>query len=175
MKDAIDSSLDHLRQWMPWAEAEPTSLEEKRELLRSFQEAFHEGRDFVYGVFSPDEREVIGGAGLHTRVGDEALEIGYWTRASRVGRGFATEAAAALTNVAFTVCGVDRVEIHVDPANETSRRIPARIGFSEEARLRRRLPPRAGEKAPRDVLIFTLFATEYPGTPAAAASLELPR
>src|SRR5262249_27870811 len=31
MKDAIDSSLEHLRAWMPWAEAEPQTLAEKAE------------------------------------------------------------------------------------------------------------------------------------------------
>ena len=30
MKDAVDTSLDHLRPWMPWAEAEPSTLEQKR-------------------------------------------------------------------------------------------------------------------------------------------------
>ena len=28
LKDAIDSSLDHLRPWMPWAREEPKPLEE---------------------------------------------------------------------------------------------------------------------------------------------------
>ena len=33
-KEAIDSSLEHLRPWMPWAHAEPTTLEQKVQLLR---------------------------------------------------------------------------------------------------------------------------------------------
>lgn len=175
LKEAIDTSLDHLRPWMPWAAAEPTTVAEKAELLRSFREEFRRGRDFVYGIFSPDEREVIGGTGLHTRVGDDALEIGYWVRASRTGQGLATEAVAALTSVAFTVCRVDRVEIHVEPTNAASLRIPAKLGFAEEARLRRRLPPLAGQDARRDVVIFTLFAEEYPATPAAAVPFQLSR
>ncbi len=117
---------------------------------------------------------MLGGTGLHTRVGDDALEIGYWIRASRTGVGVATEAVAAFTSVAFTVCRVDRVEIRVEPANAASLRISTKLGFAEEARLRRRLPPLSGQDARRDVVIFTLFAEEYPATPAAAASFGLP-
>ena len=34
LKDAIDSSLEHLREWMPGAPDEPQELEEKAALLR---------------------------------------------------------------------------------------------------------------------------------------------
>jgi RimJ/RimL family protein N-acetyltransferase len=104
LKDALDSSLEHLRPWMPWARYEPEPLEAKVDLLRRFRGSFDLGQDFVYGIFSREESEVLGGTGLHTRVGDDAFEIGYWIRASRTREGLATEAAAALTRVAFDVC-----------------------------------------------------------------------
>ena len=168
LKEAVDSSLDHLRPWMPWAREEPQPLEEKVKLLRMFRGRFDLGEDFVYGVFSSDESEVVGGTGLHTRIGEGALEIGYWIRESRVGTGLATEAAAALTRVAFELCNVDRVEIRVDPTNEPSKAVPRRLAFAEEARLRRRLPAGEGED-PRDAIIFTVFRDEFGGTPAASA------
>ncbi|HEX6725188.1 MAG TPA: GNAT family protein [Gaiella sp.] len=171
LADAIDSSLDHLRPWMPWAHDEPRPLDDRIGLLRGFRGRFDLGEDFVYGIFSPDENEVVGGSGLHTRAGEEALEIGYWIRASAVGRGYARETTAALARVAFGVCGVDRVEIRVDPANEASLRIPRALGFSEEATLRRRLPAGKGE-APRDAVVFALFADELGRTPVAHAQLE---
>ena len=171
LKEAIDASLEHLRPWMPWANAEPQTLEEKVALLRGFRGRFDLGEDFVYGVFDPGGNEVLGGTGLHTRLGEGALEIGYWIRASRIGEGLATELSAALTRVAFELCGVDRVEIRVDPANERSAAVPRKLGFVEEATLRRRLP--AGEdEEPRDVVVFTLFRDRFAGTPAAAARVE---
>ena len=51
---------------MPWAHDEPQSLDEKVALLRLFRGNFDLGQDFVYGVFSADESEVLGGTGLHT-------------------------------------------------------------------------------------------------------------
>jgi RimJ/RimL family protein N-acetyltransferase len=167
LADAIDSSLDHLRPWMPWVHDEPRSLEERIELLRGFRGRFDLGEDFVYGIFARDEREAIGGSGLHTRAGEGALEIGYWVRASSVRRGYARETTAALTRVAFGVCGVDRVEIRVDPPNERSRKVPARLGYIEEATLRRRLEP-----GPRDVVIYSIFADGYEGSPASSAQIE---
>jgi len=82
-----------------------------------------------------------------------------------------TETVAALTCVAFTVCGVDRLEIHVDPANEISCRIPRRLGYAEEATLRRRIPPLPPESSRRDVVVFTLLAEEFRASPL--ASLEI--
>lgn len=92
-------------------------------------------------------------------------------RASRVGQGFARESTAALTSVAFRVCGVDRVEIRVDPSNAASLRIPRALGFTEEGTLRRRLPGREGD-APRDAVVFALFADELEASPVAAVALE---
>ena len=171
LKEAIDSSLDHLRAWMPWAHDDPQPLAEKVGLLRRFRGRFDLGEDFVYGLFDRTESEVVGGSGLHTRVGDGALEIGYWIRASRVGQGLATEATAALTQVAFAVAGVDRVEIRVDPANAASLAVPRKLGFVEEATLRRRLPV-ADAGAHRDAVVFTLFADEVDATPVAETALE---
>jgi RimJ/RimL family protein N-acetyltransferase len=171
LKEAVDSSLDHLRPWMPWAEDEPQPLDQKVALLRRFRGQFDLGQDFVYGVFSSGEEEVVGGSGLHTRVGEGAVEIGYWIRESRAGEGLATELSAALTRVAFEVCEVDRIEIHTEPANERSMAIPHKLGFMEEARLRRRLPHGEGRE-PRDAVIFSLFREDFAGTPSSSAQLE---
>ena len=171
LKEAVDSSLDHLRPWMPWAHDDPQTLEEKVELLRRFRGQFDLGQNFVYGLFPPDESELVGGSGFHLRVGDDAFEIGYWIRASKDGKGLATEATAALTRVGFEVCEIDRIEIHVEPENDKSARIPQKLGYLEEARLRRRLYAGPGGQ-PRDTIVFTMFRSDYPGTPAESAQLE---
>jgi RimJ/RimL family protein N-acetyltransferase len=171
LKDAVDSSIDHLVPWMPWALEEPQTLDEKTELLRRFRGQFDLGQNFVYGLFSRDESEQVGGSGFHLRVGDDAFEIGYWIRASEDGKGLATESTAALTRVGFEVCEVDRIEIHVEPANEKSARIPQKLGYVEEAHLRRRLYAAPGGE-PRDTVVFSMFRSDYPGTPASSAQLE---
>jgi RimJ/RimL family protein N-acetyltransferase len=166
LKDAIDTSLDHLRAFMDWAWAAPEPVGVVRKRLRSFRDAFRHGDDWIYGLFDPDGSELVGGAGLHRRVGPDALEIGYWIRASRLRQGLATEAAAALTRLAFEWCGALRVEIHVDPANAPSLAVAERLGYVREATLRRRLPPiRPGEPR-RDEVVFSLLDEEYAASPS---------
>jgi RimJ/RimL family protein N-acetyltransferase len=170
LKEAIDTSLDHLRPWMPWAADEPQELPAKVQLLRSFRGRFDLDTDYVYGIFNLEQTQVLGGAGLHTRIGPGALEIGYWIRASQINQGLATETAAALTRVAFEIHQVHRLEIHCDPANTRSAAVPRKLGYRHEAILRRRIPTRDG--AYRDSMIWTLLRDEYPATPAAACRLQ---
>ncbi|HEX5249626.1 MAG TPA: GNAT family N-acetyltransferase [Gaiellales bacterium] len=160
-KEAIDTSLDHLRPWMPWAEAEPTTLDQKRQLLTRFAEDFARGDDAVFGIFEPDERRVVGGTGLHPRLHGNAREIGYWIRADATGRGLAGESTAALTRVAFEVDGVDRMEIHCDPANVRSAAIPRRLGYEQ-----------ADGVDGNGHLIFRMLRDAYPSSPAANAAAQ---
>ena len=152
---------------MPWARNEPTSLEDKVALLRNWRAEFDLDSDYTYGIFSPDEREVWGGSGLHKRLAGSALEIGYWIRADLINRGLATETSAALTKVAFAVNKVDRVEIHCDPDNVRSAAIPRKLGFAEEALLRRRATKPDG--SPTDMAIWTLFLDQLGKSPVAHA------
>jgi RimJ/RimL family protein N-acetyltransferase len=169
LKDAVDSSIEHLRPFMPWTDDEPQPLEEKVALCRRFRAGFDAGENFTYGVFDAEERRQLGGAGLHPRIGPGGLEIGYFVRASEVRQGIATEAAAALTRVGFEVAEADRIEIRIDPRNEASLGVPARLGYEHEATLRRRLPDRDGEPL-RDLAIFTRFREDH--DPAAAPPLR---
>ena len=164
----MDSSIENLLPWMPWAADEPQTIEEKVDLLRNFRGRFDTDKDYVYAIFSRDEQEAVGGTGLHKRHGEDAFEIGYWIRESRAREGLATEASAALTRVAFELCEVDRVEIRTDPANERSRRVPLKLGYTEEATLRRRL----GYPEPRDVVVYSIFADGFAGSPVASAERE---
>lgn len=169
LQEAVAESVDQLRPWLPWARAEPLSLDARAELLRRFRGGFDLGSDFVYGIFSPDERQVLGGTGLHTRVGDGAREIGYWIRTGHLRAGYATEAAGALTRVAFEVDDVTRVEIRCDPENHASARIPARLGFTRDAVLRRRIA--AGGEL-RDAMIWSIFREEYERSASRAVAVR---
>jgi RimJ/RimL family protein N-acetyltransferase len=170
LKAAIDANLEHLRPWLPWAQYEPEDLQTKIERLRQWRGAFDLGQDFVYGIFNRQETQVLGSSGLHTRMGPEAREIGYWVHQDHINQGLATEAAAALTRVAFVIDRVARVEIHCGPENIRSQAVPRKLGFCHEATLRQRI--RTSDGKPRDTMIWTLLADEYPTTPATMAEIE---
>ena len=170
LKTAIDENIDYLRQWMPWAAHEPTSLQTKVELLRGMRAKFDLGQDFTYGIFNSDELRVLGGTGLHLRSGPRSREIGYWIHQAYANRGLATEVAGALTRVAFLIDEVDRVEIRCDPRNRASAAVARKLGFNHEATLRRRDVTGSGNW--RDTMIWSLFADEFPDSPAAAVTMK---
>ncbi len=169
LKAAVDASREHLQPWMPWAHQE-TTLQDQIERLRQVRAQFDAGKDFVYGVFSQDETQTWGSSGLHTRVGDQAREIGYWIHVDQIGQGFATEVSAALTKIAFEIDGMDRVEIHCDPENLASAAIPKKLGYTYEATLLRRSHWPDGKV--EDSMIWTLFAEQYPQSPAAQIRIQ---
>ncbi|MCS7061041.1 MAG: GNAT family protein [Anaerolineae bacterium] len=170
LKAAVDASLAHLAPWLAWARNEPTSVQDKIDLLRTWRGQFDLDRDFVYGIFGPDERWVIGSSGLHTRVGAHAREIAYWIRVEQIGRGYATEATAALTRVGFEIEHLTRIDIRVAVDNERSANVPRKLGYTHEATLRRRDPTPHGTL--RDVMLWTMLADEYPASPAATLPIE---
>lgn len=121
---------------MPWAQAEPEELDQKRERLRSFRGRFDLGIDFIYGIFDSTEKEVIGGTGLHTRQNTTNREIGYWIATPHTRRGYATEVCNALLQVAFRIDQVPRVEIRCDPANVASSGVALKIGMKLDGVMR---------------------------------------
>jgi dihydrofolate reductase len=122
----------------------------------------------VFGIFSPDESVVIGGSGLHPRIGDGGLEIGYWIRASQTGHGFATETARALTAAGLRTPGIDRIQILCDPDNTASRRVPEKLGY-------RLIETRYGDKlapggTPRNTVVFEQRREWMPDQPVPSNS-----
>jgi len=167
---AVTESLEHLRAWMPWAMDEPTTVEQKAELLRSFRAKFDTDQDYAYPIFTADETRQVGSTGLHTRQGEGVLEIGYWIVPDLQGRGLVTEAAGALVRVGFEAMGARWIEIRCDPRNTRSHAVAARLGFTHDATLRRRDLTPGG--APRDTMVWSLFADEYPASPAAGIEVR---
>ncbi|MCL5053321.1 MAG: GNAT family N-acetyltransferase [Gammaproteobacteria bacterium] len=130
--EAVMTSIDHLRPWMPWVNDYRREMADEfvgnalEALLgRSVNEANY--------VSTDSEDNLLGIFGLHARLGPGALEIGYWVDVRRTRRGVATLSAALLAEAALSINDVDNVEIHHDEANLASEAIPARLGFERYA------------------------------------------
>ena len=154
---------------MPWVKDEPEELKVKIERLRTFRADFDLSKNYVYGVFDPKETELVGGTGLHPRIGSKAFEIGYWIHVNHINKGYATEISAALTKVAFEIEHVNRVEIHCDPNNIRSAAIPKKLGYIYEATLRNRCENIEGELI--DSMIWSLLKEDYLKSPVAKAKI----
>ncbi len=170
LMEAVDDNLEHLRPWMSWAGRDPNDFESVLGRLRRFRGRFDLGQDYGYLIFSSDESRLLGGTGLHTRLGEGALEIGYWMHKNFINQGLTSESSAALTRVAFEIQHVHRVEIHCAPDNVRSAAVPRKLGYTQEATLRDRLFQEDGTW--RDTMVWTLLAQDYPASPCAKIELK---
>ena len=157
LKALIDANLDHLRAWMPWAMNEPSTVEAIAQRIEMFGGNVREGTDFIVGVFLGDE--AIGGSGLHRRDGPDTLEIGYWIAAAHTRRGYAAEAAMALTRVAFAMPHVEHVQIRCDPRNANSAAVPRKLGFDHVTTLEADTLTPTGES--RATMVWQISRTTY--------------
>ena len=169
LADSVADNVEHLKPWMPWAHAEPEALEVKVDRLKRFRGNFDLGVDFIYGIFNPEETRLLGGTGLHTRAGDEQLEIGYWIHKDFINQGLVTESTAALIKVAFEIVHIHRIEIHCDPGNFASAAIPRKLGFTHEGTLRAKTHFLDRWS---DSMIWAMLEHEYPDSPACKANIK---
>jgi RimJ/RimL family protein N-acetyltransferase len=129
LQHSLERSETHLRAWTPWVidgRVPGLSLEQR---VAIDADAFASGERWVYGIFSTDGAEVLGGCGLFPRVGPRAVEIGYWVAASHTRRGIARSATAELTRLAFAFPEVDHIDIRCEPRNEVSARVASGLGY----------------------------------------------
>lgn len=73
--------------------------------------------------------EVIGVAGLQPLDLPGEVELGWWVWKDHWGKGYATEAGAALVEYGFSVRGLPRLHAVIDPENIASIRVAERLGL----------------------------------------------
>lgn len=129
---AVRESLPELKPFLPWA-TDGYDLDESRTFIETSASDWDKGTAFNYGIFDA-AGDVVGGIGLMTRMGPGVLEIGYWTRTTRTGRGHMTAAVEALARVALALPGIERVAIRHDAANPASAAVATKAGFVEVRR-----------------------------------------
>src|SRR5262249_50100177 len=92
--EAVATSLAELRPWMPWATKDATDPAVQQRRLERLAAGWDAGSAFDYVIVEGEK--VIGVANLFARVGDGALELGYWVRSDYTGRGIASACAACI-------------------------------------------------------------------------------
>lgn len=131
---AMAESYDHLHPWMSWATPDGTTEDALGKFIDNDAAQREAGTDANFGIFPKTDggqgATVLGGCGLHDRLGPGAIEIGYWLHVAATGKGLMTRVADALTDLALAQPDIDRVEIHCDEANLASAAIPRRLGYT---------------------------------------------
>jgi ribosomal-protein-serine acetyltransferase len=148
----VTESLTHLSPWMPWATGDygPGDAED---YVQRCEADWAVGTAFQYliEVFGSP----AGSAGLMARIGAGGLEIGYWVHPAFTGQGVATSAAAALTEAALSLPGIERVEIQHDVLNLASERVPVKLGYTFAGTCPSRFAPAPGDSGTTKVWRIT--------------------
>lgn len=81
----------------------------------------------AYALTLAESGAFIGGAGLNGS--GRELELGYWIGEPHWGKGYATEAAHALIDLAFRATEIERLHVSCRVLNDGSRRVIHKCGF----------------------------------------------
>ena len=157
--EAVDESRDHILPWLPWGDTHKSPADSEV-FARRFAASWLTREDLILGVWDSSGNRFLGGSGLH-RIDWEtpSFEIGYWLRKSAVGRGYMTEAAWLITQMAFDNLGANRVYIHCAVGNDRSAAIPPRLGFVLEGVQRNAKRNTRGEL--HDMQVFAMTPDVY--------------
>ena len=117
------------------------SLDGTRELIRQIQARYAQREALRWGIALPGEDRLIGSCGLfHFDAGFDRAETGYELNRAFWGKGIMTEAMSAVLTFGFRELGLHRVEAMIDIANESSKSLLLKLGFTYEGNLRQRYP-----------------------------------
>jgi len=97
--------------------------------LRRQHQRLSDGQGYSFAVADRTTDVALGGAGLWLH-GDLPATAGYVIAPSRRGRGAASDALRALLGFAWTLPGIERVELLIEPWNVGSIRVAEKCGFS---------------------------------------------
>jgi RimJ/RimL family protein N-acetyltransferase len=115
-----------------WHEADAAAWIERAELARQH------GHSLCLAISDQTSDLLLGGVSLIALDRAEcSAEIGYWLTAQARGRGAAATATSLLGDWTLATLGVDRLQLHIDPANGGSVALAKRCGY----RLVGSLPP----------------------------------
>jgi ribosomal-protein-serine acetyltransferase len=152
----VDANRAYLAEWLPWAGE--SQLENVVEFVHRAHAQAEANNGFQANIV--DFEGAIAGFIGFTSIdwANRSTTIGYWLAEDRQGRGTMTEAVRVLTTHAFTVWGLNRVEIRAAVGNERSAAVPERLGFVREGVLRQAERHADGFK---DNVVYSMLAEEW--------------
>lgn len=122
------------------------------------------GHGLSFAVERPDQRRLVGHVALFgTNWTTMVTDVHYWTAVGSRGRGYATEAVAAVARWALSEQGFARVGLRAVADNVASRRVATAAKFHFEGILRHATLTRAGRG---DLAVYSRIAPDLSASAA---------
>ena len=117
------------------------SPDETKDVIRQMEERYTRKEALHWCITLQGEDRLIGSCSLfHFDEGFHCAETGYELNRAFWGKGMMTESMSAILTFGFSELGLHRVEAVIDIANERSKNLLLKLGFTYEGNLRQRFP-----------------------------------
>ncbi len=91
---------------------------------------------YIFGIRLQETQELIGGVGLHVESRYDRGELGYWIGVPFWGKGYMSEAVAAVLKFGFETGGLNKVFAIHDIVNPASGKVMSKNGMIKEGELK---------------------------------------
>ncbi len=127
-------SRGFLAPWEPTWPSDALTRGAFRRRLRQYAQEARQGTGYSFLIWRRSDGALLGGVSLTgvRRGVAQSASLGYWIGEGHARQGYMTEALAAVLEYGFQRLGLHRIEAACLPANEASRRLLRKVGFSEE-------------------------------------------
>lgn len=155
----VDQDRERLMRFLPWVKF-TNSIQDEIDYIKMTHEKWDKHELYDYGIFLKSNNTYMGNVGVHTiSWSNDRCEIGYWILGRFEGQGYMSEAVKILTESCFEI-GFNRVEVHCDPQNHRSAKVPKQLSFRFEACLTQHAKDHQG--LARDTLVFARLKSDGP-------------
>ena len=152
---AIEASTEYLAAFMGWVEN--ASFESTMANLAESEAAWLRGAEYRFAIIV--DGLPVGNVGLRVTANDPTeANIGYWLSAAQAGRGYMTEALAALVEFGFRTVGLGRQELRTHVDNVASQRVAEKVGMGREGRVRG--GTWLGSRGSQDAYLYGMIASD---------------
>jgi RimJ/RimL family protein N-acetyltransferase len=133
---SVYRSLPEVRRYQGWERTDPDTLRAEIDLMSRRAPG---DRGWVQlSVLERESGRLVGDVGMSPAEGEPGvMKIGYTIEPASQGRGYATEAVAALVDYLFDELGVEIVRMYADADNVASIRVAEKVGMRLEERFHR--------------------------------------
>ncbi len=133
----LRANHEHLKPWNPAPPPgeDPSSITEVSKTLLRQRREWKLGRGYVFMVAERERSSSFVGKIALSGIMRGAMYgayLGYWIASDIQGRGYVTEAIAAVLDFAFGPAGLHRVQAAIMPRNARSLRVIEKLGFRRE-------------------------------------------
>ena len=154
----INESRAHLRPFLNWVDA-TTKTEHSLQFIQAAIAQQAAGEAMALGIFLQEERQLIGGIGMHHWNHELKLaQVGYWIAHNCQGQGLMYRSAVRFLDFLFRKVGMNKIEMHIVPHNTRSLLLAGRLGAQTEGCIRQSL--KVGGKL-EDVIVTGILRSEW--------------